>query len=54
MSRIVGLFILLLPACALHAQAGSSAAGPTVLHAAHLLDVARGTLVSPGEVLVGG
>src|SRR5215469_18962033 len=27
---------------------------PTVLHAAHLLDVAAGKLLSPGEVLVTG
>jgi imidazolonepropionase-like amidohydrolase len=38
---------------ALLAQA-TPAASVTVLHAAHLLDVARGALVSPGEVLVRG
>ncbi len=54
MSRIVRLFILLLPACTLHAQTGMSAKGSTVLLAAHLLDVERGTLVSPGEVLIEG
>lgn len=28
--------------------------GPIVLHAARLLDVANGTVISPGEVLVDG
>lgn len=32
----------------------NSGGPPIVLHAAHLLDVAKGTLVSPGEVLVEG
>ncbi len=36
--------------CPLHAQQESTA----VLHAAHLLDVAAGKLISPGEVLVEG
>ena len=36
------------------AQSGPQPAKPTVLHAAHLLDVRAGTLVSPGEVLVEG
>ena len=36
-------------------QASAAAAEKTVvLHAAHLLDVAAGKLVSPGEVLVRG
>jgi imidazolonepropionase-like amidohydrolase len=35
-------------------QTAPSAAHPIVLHAAHLLDVAAGKLVSPGEVLVVG
>ncbi len=41
--------------CSLRAQTSSSSADTvTVLHAAHLLDVAEGKLVSPGEVLVRG
>jgi imidazolonepropionase-like amidohydrolase len=48
-----------------HAQSAPSSASPqsssvnaapavTILHAAHLLDVERGTLVTPGEVLIRG
>ncbi len=36
------------------AQAGPAAPHPLVLHAAHLVDVAAGRLVTPGEVLVEG
>ncbi len=39
---------------ALAAQTAPVASDVTVLHAAHLLDVERGALVSPGEVLVRG
>jgi imidazolonepropionase-like amidohydrolase len=35
-------------------QTAAAPSRPIVLHAAHLLDVAAGTLVSPGEVLVEG
>ncbi len=35
-------------------SAQGAPARPTVLHAAHLLDVEKGSLVSPGEVLVEG
>jgi imidazolonepropionase-like amidohydrolase len=65
MSRLrmaAALLMLLLPSCALWAQApgaerGVAIASPPassviVLRAAHLLDVERGVLVSPGEVLV--
>jgi len=45
------LVVASLPASAVPAQAPE---GMTVLHAAHLLDVEHGTLVSPGEVLVRG
>jgi imidazolonepropionase-like amidohydrolase len=37
-----------------HAQAPDAAPTTVVLHAAHLLDVAAGKLISPGEVLVRG
>ena len=39
---------------ALQAQTRSVPGGAIVLHAAHILDVERGALVSPGEVLVRG
>ena len=39
---------------ALQAQTRSVPGGVIVLHAAHILDVERGALVSPGEVLVRG
>ncbi len=39
-------------ALSLHAQQPSST--PTILHAAHLLDVVAGQLISPGEVLIEG
>jgi len=45
------LVVASLPASAVPAQAPEAM---TVLHAAHLLDVEHGTLVSPGEVLVRG
>jgi imidazolonepropionase-like amidohydrolase len=47
------LFTGLLPSFAL-AQSAAEAAPPIVLHAARLLDVAAGRIVSPGEVLVTG
>ena len=52
--------VLALAACILASpaltsqQTDSKPATPIVLHAAHLLDVAGGKLVSPGEVLVDG
>ncbi|HEV2274739.1 MAG TPA: amidohydrolase family protein [Acidobacteriaceae bacterium] len=52
---LVALACSLLAWPALQAQAPAAApASATVLHAAHLLDVERGALVSPGEVLVRG
>ena len=48
---------LAMVACAVGGLAQAPTAGPesvTVLHAAHLLDVAAGKLISPGEVLVRG
>ena len=47
---------LCLSTCAavVHAQAAGAEPKTVVLHAAHLLDVAGGKLVSPGEVLVRG
>ncbi len=45
---------LTLPSASALAQSSPQGAKPTVLHAAHLLDVRAGTLVSPGEVLVEG
>jgi imidazolonepropionase-like amidohydrolase len=46
---------LSLAAASLHAGVATvSAENVTVMHAAHLLDVDNGTLVSPGEVLVKG
>ena len=50
---LVGCVALALPLSA-QAQAASAAAPPIVLHAARLLDVATGEIVSPGEVLVEG
>jgi imidazolonepropionase-like amidohydrolase len=47
---VFAVFVLLLLSPACHAQQGDA----TVLHAAHLLDVEHGTLVSPGEMLVRG
>jgi len=54
-----GLFfsaVVFLSACAsvAHAQATDAAPKTVVLHAAHLLDVEGGKLISPGEVLVRG
>jgi imidazolonepropionase-like amidohydrolase len=52
------LFVFILALAATHALYAQYSAAPandtTVLHAAHMLDVERGTLVSPGEVLVRG
>jgi imidazolonepropionase-like amidohydrolase len=45
---------LALVAPTLVAQSATPTPGTIVLHAAHLLDVERGALVSPGEVLVRG
>jgi imidazolonepropionase-like amidohydrolase len=47
-------FICLVMAISAAAQTVAPPASPIVLHAAHLLDVAAGRIVSPGEVLVEG
>lgn len=52
-AHILPLAVLLLLPTALYAQQ-EAPAHATILHAAHLLDVERGVLVSPGEVLVEG
>jgi imidazolonepropionase-like amidohydrolase len=53
LSFILSVFVA--GAVSLPAQSATAAAEKTfVLHAAHLLDVAQGKLVSPGEVLVRG
>ena len=46
--------LLLLGGAMIAAQAATPRETVTVLHAAHLLDVDRGTLLTPGEVLVRG
>jgi imidazolonepropionase-like amidohydrolase len=51
MNRVFSFFIPFVVACS--CAAGQSTA-PTVLHAARLLDVESGRIVSPGEVLVEG
>ena len=48
------LFVAALSAGLSSAEAQSTPERVTVLHAAHLLDVAAGKLISPGEVLVRG
>jgi imidazolonepropionase-like amidohydrolase len=48
------LLLLALATCCVNALAQSAAAPAIVLHAARLLDVDTGKLVSPGEVLVRG
>jgi imidazolonepropionase-like amidohydrolase len=53
-SAFAALILILGPASQLTAQPTSPASDTIVLHAAHLLDVERGSLVSPGEVLVHG
>ena len=50
-SSLLSLAAVCLPLCA---QQTAAPERVTVLHAAHLLDVAAGKLVSPGEVLVQG
>jgi len=53
LSFVISVFVA--GAVALPAQSATAAAEKTfVLHAAHLLDVAQGKLISPGEVLVRG
>lgn len=47
-------FVLLLAILSAFAQQNHPAKHPIVLHAAHMLDVAAGRSVSPGEVLVEG
>jgi imidazolonepropionase-like amidohydrolase len=54
MFRTACAALLLAVVPALFAQSAKPAGDTIVLHAAHLLDVERGALVSPGEVLVRG
>jgi imidazolonepropionase-like amidohydrolase len=56
MARLIRLsFVLLLTlVCSAFAQSAPQAEKLILLRAAHLLDVERGTLVSPGEILVRG
>ncbi len=46
--------LLPLPLLAQTAIANTPSTGPIVLHAAHLLDVEKGALISPGEILIEG
>jgi imidazolonepropionase-like amidohydrolase len=48
------LSLVLSAACVLGQSPGAAPVKTVILHAAHLLDVERGSLVSPGEVLVRG
>jgi imidazolonepropionase-like amidohydrolase len=48
------ILIVTLAGCALAVQAQKPPAPVTVLHAAHILDVAEGRVLSPGEVLIEG
>src|SRR6202011_4765337 len=56
MTNIVlsSVWIALLLCSGAQAQSVTPANGATVLHAAHLLDVETGRMLSPGEVLVQG
>jgi len=54
MTRLRFLPLVLLLPFAAPAQPAGSAANPVVLHAARLLDVESGRILSPGEVLVRG
>ena len=52
---VLAVVLALLGGVALNAQTAASSPEKTVvLHAAHLLDVEHGKLISPGEVLVRG
>ncbi len=51
-TAVAATALLTLPSPAQAQQ--STAAAPIVLHAAHLLDVADGQLISPGEILIQG
>jgi len=53
-SPLAALISILAIASILVAQPSARTGEATVLHAAHLLDVEHGTLISPGEVLVRG
>ena len=53
-SALPALLLAILPSAAQAQQAAPRPAHPIVLHAARLLDVASGHIVSPGEVLVEG
>src|ERR1035437_1560292 len=52
MNKALAGLAIVLASLSVHAQSAPSR--PTVLHAARMLDVAAGTVVSPGEVLVQG
>jgi imidazolonepropionase-like amidohydrolase len=52
--KCLALAVLPLLVFATHTPAQDMQEQPTVLHAAHLLDIAAGKLISPGEVLVEG
>jgi imidazolonepropionase-like amidohydrolase len=54
--RFSTAFVFILTLAAAHALLAQNETqnGATILHAAHIFDVERGTLVSPGEVLVRG
>ncbi len=55
MRKLLSVFLVASAASYCVAQgAGAPPAPPTILHAAHMLDVAAGQIVSPGEVLVVG
>jgi imidazolonepropionase-like amidohydrolase len=56
MKKILGMLLGLLAAAAGHSEAPGTQTAPatTVLHAARLLDIESGRIISPGEILVQG
>ncbi|MGC1388274.1 MAG: hypothetical protein WA807_09730, partial [Steroidobacteraceae bacterium] len=50
----IGCALALLMAAAAPSSSADSASHPVVLHAAHLLEVDTGRLVTPAEVLIDG
>ncbi len=54
MKKLVCSFLFASAALWSYGQAATEGKHPVVLHAAHMLDVAGGKIVSPGEVLVDG
>jgi imidazolonepropionase-like amidohydrolase len=56
MKKISGMLLGLLAATAVQAEVTTAPIAPTaiVLHAARLLDIESGRMVSPGEILVQG